>query len=283
MPELPEVECLVRAVRQVLEGQHIDRADFHRSDLRWPIPIDDFKQRMVGQTILKVLRRSKYLLLQTQKGYGIFHLGMSGNVLLSDRAESNWKHTHASFKISGDGDRAPQYLHFVDPRRFGCILSCSAEDLEQHSLFRSLGPEPLEDDTLAQHLAERAYGKTVAVKNFIMDAHQVVGVGNIYASEALFRSSIRPTRRTGSLRVHEWEKLAQSIREVLLAAIEAGGTSFRDYKHVDGEAGYFEVALAVYGRKGEACRSCSTPIRLIKIGGRASYFCPLCQPSRPQS
>ncbi len=277
MPELPEVECLTRAVQHVLEGRRLIGTTFHRSDLRWPIPIEDFNERFVGQTILKVSRRSKYLLLTSKKGYGIFHLGMSGNILLSQDEQSSWKHTHASLTIEGDHEHDRRYLHFVDPRRFGCILSCSTEAFPEHHLFKKLGPEPLEALNLAAHLAARAEDKTVAVKNFLMDAHNVVGVGNIYANEALFRAGVRPSRKACRVKEHEWEQLARAIQEVLKAAIQAGGTSFRDYRHVDGEPGYFEVALAVYGRKDQACQRCGGGIRLSKIGGRATYFCPSCQ------
>jgi formamidopyrimidine-DNA glycosylase len=275
MPELPEVECLTRAVRHVLEGRSFEQALFFRSDLRWPIPIQDFQERLVGVPIRSVHRRSKYLILSTERGHGIFHLGMSGNILLSTQADSPWKHTHASFTIGG-ADEA-RYLHFVDPRRFGCILTCSGEELAGHPLIRNLGPEPLETGDLALHLAKRSQRRTVAIKNFLMDAHNVVGVGNIYANESLFRAAVRPTRKASSLKMAEWEALAQAVREVLSEAIQAGGTSFRDYKHVDGEPGYFELALQVYGRDDEACLRCASPVQLAKIGGRASYFCRKCQ------
>ncbi len=275
MPELPEVECLTRAVRGILEGRTLSSATFHRADLRWPIPIADFNNRLVGFSIRKVSRRSKYLLLETERGYGIFHLGMSGNILLSPEESSRWKHTHASLRL--EGEDGPQFLHFVDPRRFGCILSCSLEEFPNHPLFKDLGPEPLEFPRLAEHLAVRAEGKTVAVKSFLMDAHHIVGVGNIYANEALFRAGVRPDRKARLVKRESWDALATAIQEVLQEAIEAGGTSFRDYKHVDGDAGYFELALRVYGRSDEACVRCETKIKLSKIGGRATYFCRKCQ------
>lgn len=275
MPELPEVECLTRAMRGVLEGRTLTAATFHRSDLRWPIPIVAFKERLIGVPILSVKRRSKYLLLESERGYGIFHLGMSGNILISEEEDSAWKHTHASLRL--EGEHGTRFLHFVDPRRFGCILSCSVEEFPLHPLFKDLGPEPLEDPDLAAHLAKRAQGKTVAVKTFLMDAHHVVGVGNIYANEALFRAGVRPDRKVSQVKAASWEAIASAVQAVLHEAIEAGGTSFRDYKHVDGEPGYFEMALRVYGRKDEACVRCTGKIKLTKLGGRATYFCPRCQ------
>lgn len=280
MPELPEVECLTRAVQEVLEGRTISAAVFHRQDLRWPIPTRDFVRLLVGSPVLKVRRRSKYMLVETAKGCGIFHLGMTGNILMSQEEEPSWKHTHASFRIldqKKSQGKGSLYLHFVDPRRFGCILACSTEELAEHPLLLKLGPEPLDKEDLAEHLWERSRGKSVAVKNFLMDAHNVVGVGNIYANESLFRSGVRPTRQTSKVKRAEWDRIADEIRSVLKEAIIAGGTSFRDYRHVDGEAGYFELSLQVYGREDEACGQCSIPIKHKKIGGRATYYCPQCQ------
>jgi formamidopyrimidine-DNA glycosylase len=200
---------------------------------------------------------------------------MSGNLLLSSQREPDLKHTHATWII--DTDEPQKYLHFVDPRRFGCVLCCSQEELSSHKLLKDLGPEPLTTDNLAEHLWGKSRNKVVAVKNFLMDARIVVGVGNIYANEALFRAHVRPTRKAKSIKRSEWDFIASSIKEVLHAAIAAGGTSFRDYKHVDGGAGYFEVALQVYGRESEPCSRCGTPISLKKLGGRATYYCSACQ------
>ncbi|MCX6128779.1 MAG: bifunctional DNA-formamidopyrimidine glycosylase/DNA-(apurinic or apyrimidinic site) lyase [Proteobacteria bacterium] len=276
MPELPEVECLARAVRHVLLGKQIKKAEFHRADLRWPIPIDEFRQRMLDRPVLSVERRSKYLLIETEAGYAIVHLGMSGNIFYSQSRESPWKHTHASFQIVQDSD-VPAYLHYVDPRRFGCILTCSPAELSTHPLLKDLGPEPLEAVQLDQLLWDQSRGKSVAVKNFLMDAHNLVGVGNIYANEALFLAGVRPTRRASAVKREEWTKLAAAIKAVLTDAIAAGGTSFRDYKHVDGESGYFAVSLRVYGRGAMPCVQCTQSIILMKLGGRASYFCRHCQ------
>ncbi len=279
MPELPEVECLTRAVEELLVGRTISEAIFHRQDLRWPIPTKDFHRLLVGSPVLKVYRRSKYMLVETERGCGIFHLGMSGNMLLSETREPSWKHTHASFRVAaGQGSVSKDlFLHFVDPRRFGCILACSQRDLAGHPLLFKLGPEPLDKSDLAEHLWQRSRGKSVVVKSFLMDAQHVVGVGNIYANESLFRAGVRPTRQSTKVKRSEWEKIAEAIQSVLKAAIRAGGTSFRDYRHADGKAGSFELSLQVYGREGEFCVSCASPIKHKKISGRATYFCPECQ------
>lgn len=276
MPELPEVECLTRAVRSVILGKKLDELVFHRPDLRWPIPIQDLRELIAGKTILSVERRSKYLLIETASGFAIIHLGMTGNMLFSQEAIAPWNHTHASFRVA-DEQGLVGYLHYVDPRRFGSILCSSREALAQHPLLKDLGPEPLEAESLDETLFARSRGKSVAVKNFLMDAHNVVGVGNIYANESLFLAGVKPSRKASAVKREEWTAIAQAIKSVLAAAIQAGGTSFRDYKHVDGEPGYFELSLSVYGRGGEACLRCKTAISSSKIGGRATYFCRRCQ------
>ena len=276
MPELPEVECLTRAVRSVILGKRLDELVFHRPDLRWPIPAQDLQELIAGQTILSVERRSKYLLIETEKGFAIIHLGMTGNMLFSERSEAPWNHTHASFRVADEGGPVG-YLHYVDPRRFGCILCSSRAALAEHPLLKDLGPEPLDETSLDAILYERSRGKTVAVKNFLMDAHNVVGVGNIYANESLFLAGVKPSRKASAVKREEWTKIDQAIKSVLQAAIKAGGTSFRDYKHVDGEPGYFELSLSVYGRGGDPCLRCQTAISSSKIGGRATYFCRRCQ------
>lgn len=281
MPELPEVETLTRAIRSVLQGRVISEALFHRDNLRWPIPKEAFIRYLVGSPVVRVYRRSKYLLVETRHGLGLFHLGMTGNIRVSPDRESSWKHTHASFQVDsgGGGSDGKLYLHFVDPRRFGCILACSLAEVEGHELLRKLGPEPLDRsaEELAEHLWEKSRGKTVVVKNLLMDAHILVGVGNIYANESLFRAGVRPTRQSLKVKRVEWSKLAIEIQKVLSEAIEAGGTSFRDYRHADGEPGWFELALLVYGREGEACKSCGSTVKHKKIGGRATFYCPHCQ------
>jgi len=276
MPELPEVECLTRAVRSVILGKRMDELVFHRPNLRWPIPQDELQKHIAGKTVLSVERRSKYMLIETDSGFAIIHLGMTGNILFSTERAAPWNHTHASFRIVDD-QGTNGYLHYVDPRRFGSILCSSREDLALHPLLKDLGPEPLDAETLDEILWERSRGKTVAVKNFLMDAHNVVGVGNIYANEALFLAGVRPSRKSSAIKREEWRKIVHAIKSVLQEAIKAGGTSFRDYKHVDGEPGYFELSLSVYGRGGAPCLRCDTAIKSSKIGGRATYCCRVCQ------
>jgi formamidopyrimidine-DNA glycosylase len=263
-------------VRSVILGKKLDELVFHRPDLRWPIPMQDLRELIAGKTILSVERRSKYLLIETESGYAIIHLGMTGNMLFSHESIGRWNHTHASFRVIDEAGPFG-YLHYVDPRRFGSILCSSREALAQHPLLKNLGPEPLETEALDAILFQRSLGKTVAVKNFLMDAHNVVGVGNIYANESLFLAGVKPSRKASSVKRAEWTKIADAIKSVLHAAIEAGGTSFRDYKHVDGEAGYFKLSLSVYGRAGDPCLRCKTGISSSKIGGRATYFCRRCQ------
>ena len=276
MPELPEVESLTRMVRSVLEGGRLEEAVFLRQDLRAPIPIDAFRDMLVGQVIESVSRRSKYMLLKSSKGCGVFHLGMSGKILESNRAEPEAKHTHAIFTIK-DVSGAVRYLHFVDPRRFGRIDCLPVEALAEHALFHDLGPEPIDTQELGQHLFKISRGRKTAIKCFIMDARNVVGVGNIYASESLFRAGISPRRRAGVVTRVQYESLATAIKATLLDAIAAGGTTFRDFKTPDGKPGYFAVSLNVYNRDGQPCRKCGRAVRLIRQSGRATYYCAFCQ------
>lgn len=275
MPELPEVECLTRAMAKILEGGVIKDVRFLRPDLRRPIPQAGIHRVLCGQTVEKVYRRSKYLLVKTMKGHGIFHLGMTGNMFFYSDDAVHRPHTHALLEVAVKAGEHG-FLHFVDPRRFGMIDYCEGP-IEQHALMADLGPEPLACRELDEHLWRESRRRTQAIKSFIMDQHVVVGVGNIYASEALFLSGIRPS--TPALRVsrERYLKLAGDIKIVLKNAIKAGGTSFRDYRHADGAKGYFQVSLAVYGRAGEPCTNCRTPIKEKRLGGRSSFFCPSCQ------
>ena len=276
MPELPEVESLTRAVKLVLEGSSLEKATFLRSDLRAPIPVEGFRDLLEGELIESVTRRSKYLLIKSRKGYGIFHLGMTGRILVQSSATPTLPHTHAVFTVSGaDGEII--YLHFVDPRRFGRIDCASIGELDKHPLFVDLGPEPLDCRNLGEHLYKLSRGRKTPVKVFIMDAHIVVGVGNIYASESLFRAHIHPRRKAGAVSRANYETLAANIKETLSDASAAGGTTFRDFKTPDGNPGYFAVSLNVYDRAEKPCKKCGSDIRLIRQSGRATFFCPVCQ------
>ncbi len=276
MPELPEVECLTRAVRSVLEGGVLQRAEFLRPALRDPIPVEEFNALVVGQKIDEVFRRSKYLLMRTGKGLGVFHLGMTGALLLKDSNTPSVAHTHAVFQFK-DRNGKKGFLHYVDPRRFGRIACVAGQDLSAHVLFAELGVEPLATDSLGAYLFDKSRGKKQPIKSFIMDGHVVVGVGNIYASESLFRSGISPKRHAGAVSRARFEKLGASIKATLELAIRAGGTTFRDFKNSDGNPGYFAVELKVYGRAGDPCESCGTVVRSIRQSGRATFYCGFCQ------
>ena len=278
MPELPEVECLARAVREETQGCGFTGVNFLRPDLREPMPFDAIRSALVGANLRSVRRRSKYLLIETDRGTAILHLGMSGQLLSMDSPDPVKPHTHVIFELRGGGK--PKYLHFVDPRRFGRLTAVPAgTDLSAHPWLSELGPEPLEitADALAEHLWRKSRGRKAAVKPFIMDGAVVVGVGNIYASESLYLAGIRPGRAAGRVTRQEYRILAQAIQTVLGAAIEAGGTSFRDYLHSDGSEGSYALQLNVYGRSGEACRKCLSPVRETRHLNRATYFCGTCQ------
>ena len=195
---------------------------------------------------------------------------MTGNVIMRDHDKPDIPHTHAIFEVKR-GRKVTGYLHYTDPRRFGWITCCSTDDRDSHPFFVKLGPEPLDCDDLDQYLWERARKKTVAIKNFLMDAHVVVGVGNIYASESLFRAGVRPTRPASRVTRKEMAAIAESIKKTLRDAIRQGGTSFRDFKNADGNPGYFTVSLNVYGKEGDLCNVCGSLIKQIRQGGGQAF------------
>ena len=229
-----------------------------------------------NQRVLEVKRRSKYLIIKTAKGHVLIHLGMTGNLLNSKSSKPFKDHTHYVLGVkNNEGDET--FYHYVDPRRFGSIHSHLSTDLSGCPQLEKCGVEPLETKNLAGHFYKRAVNKSKPIKNFIMDNINVVGVGNIYATESLFLSGIHPERAAQSLSEVEWKELALNIKKVLKRAIKAGGTSFSDYRHTDGSSGYFQVKLNVYGKHGEPCPKCQTTIELIKQAGRATSYCPSCQ------
>jgi len=271
MPELPEVETTRRALQPICEGRTITKIVVRDRRLRWPIPTD-INQRFRDQTILRLRRRSKYLLIDTTAGSLILHLGMSGSLCHVPTQTPPRKHDHVDILL--DSGRC---LRLHDPRRFGALLW--AQQPEQHRLLANLGPEPLERSAteLAEHLYDRSRGRKVAVKNLIMNAQIVVGVGNIYANEALFLAGIRPARMAGRLTRKQWQTLASAIQNRLEQAIIAGGTTLKDFQHSDGKPGYFAQELAVYGRDGQPCPTCQTAIKQQRHNQRSSYYCPICQ------
>lgn len=269
MPELPEVETTRRGIAPHLEGRRVRDVVLRRPDLRWPIP-GEVTQFLPGQVIESVDRRAKYLLLRTQLGTALLHLGMSGmlRVLPSDTPVN--KHDHVDIVLERD-----RVLRFTDPRRFGALLW--QKPGETHQLLENLGPEPLTDAFDGDVLWHLSRGRSAPVKTFLMDNAIVVGVGNIYASEALFAAGIDPRRAAGKVSRERYAKLADEVKRILAYAITRGGTTLRDFLSPDGAPGYFFQELFAYGRASEPCKVCGTPIRVVTLGQRASFFCPNCQ------
>jgi formamidopyrimidine-DNA glycosylase len=241
------------------------------AELRWPVRLP---AELAGQTIRQVGRRAKYLLVHLDTGALILHLGMSGSLRVLPRSAPVLKHDHVDLELD-DG----RVLRLNDPRRFGS-LHWQADPVDSHWLLSALGPEPLGPSFSGAYLKAAARHRKVAVKNFIMDARVVVGVGNIYASEALFMAGIRPSTRAGRVTLVRYQRLAEAIRAVLEGAIAMGGTTLRDFVNQDGQPGYFRQSLYVYGRQGQPCKVCGTLLKGARIGQRASVFCPKCQPAQ---
>ncbi len=269
MPELPEVETTRRGIEPHLVGRRVSRVIVRERRLRWPIP-EDLDVRLSGQRIEAVARRAKYLLIRAEAGTLIAHLGMSGSLRLVDAALPAAKHEHVDIVLESG-----MALRYTDPRRFGALL-WSLDPLN-HELLSRLGPEPLDGDFAGERLYELSRGRSMAVKPFIMDNAVVVGVGNIYANEALFAAGIDPRREAGSLSRARYERLAEEIKRILAQAIECGGTTLRDFVGGDGKPGYFQQELFVYGRGGEFCKNCGGTLREIRLGQRASVYCGRCQ------
>jgi len=269
MPELPEVETTRRGIEPHLVGQRVSRVIVRERRLRWPIP-DDLDVRLSGQRIEAVERRAKYLLIRAEVGTLIAHLGMSGSLRLVPADLSVGKHEHVDILLESG-----MALRYTDPRRFGALL-WSSEPLN-HVLLANLGPEPLSDAFDGERLFQLSRGRSMAIKPFIMDNAVVVGVGNIYASEALFAAGIDPRRAAGNVSRARYLKLAVEIKRILAYAIERGGTTLRDFVGGDGKPGYFQQELFVYGRGGDFCKSCGSTLREIRLGQRASVYCGRCQ------
>jgi formamidopyrimidine-DNA glycosylase len=270
MPELPEVETTRRGIAPVIEGRRIAALVVREPRLRWPVP-RALADEIAGQSVSAVRRRAKYLLIDLETGSLILHLGMSGSLRVLPPETPLIDHDHIDILL--DSGVA---LRFNDPRRFGSLLWTRVDPLT-HPLLRRLAPEPLEPGFDAGYLYAASRGRRVAIKQFLMNSHVVVGVGNIYASEALFRARIHPRRAAGRLKRAESAKLVRGIRSVLTTAIRVGGTTLRDYVGADGNPGYFRQKLYVYERDGKPCRICRTPVRQITQGQRSTYFCPKCQ------
>lgn len=270
MPELPEVETTRRGIASHITKHPIKRVVIRQRQLRWPIPAN-LNKKLAGQRVHNVERRGKYLLLHTQTGTLIVHLGMSGSLRVVSRISPVEKHDHVDIVFDNNS-----LLRYRDPRRFGAILWTSRDAL-QHKLLKDLGVEPLAKEFTGDYLYRVSRNRKLSIKQFIMDSHIVVGVGNIYANEALFLSGIRPTVAAKRISHTRMLKLVAAIKSVLKNAIKSGGTTLRDFTRDDGRPGYFRQKLNVYGLADKPCPVCKTTIKLIRQGQRASYYCPHCQ------
>lgn len=270
MPELPEVETTRRGLAAHLTGLAIRDIVIRNAKLRWPVQ-QDIPELLRGCTIVSLKRRAKYLLMDCGSGTLILHLGMSGSLRILTADLTPEKHDHFDLKLSNG-----TLMRLRDPRRFGAVL-WHVGDVDMHPLLASLGPEPLETNFDARYLHQATRGRSISIKQCIMDNHIVVGVGNIYANEALFRAGIKPQLAAGKLSLPRCARLVAEIRATLNEAINLGGSSLRDFVNTSGEAGYFQQHYWVYGRNGEPCRHCGTPIRQIRQGQRSSFYCRSCQ------
>jgi len=270
VPELPEVETTRRGIEPHVAGRRIERLAVHDRRLRWPVDLAMIAA-VAGTAIRRAGRRAKYLLLETDAGTLILHLGMSGSLRVMPAATPRLIHDHVDIELDSG-----QTLRFNDPRRFGSLIFTTG-DPAQHPLLKSLAPEPLEDEFDGEYLWKITRRRAVAIKQLIMNSRLVVGVGNIYASEALFRARVRPRRAARGLSRAECNKLARSIKATLAMAVKVGGTTLRDYVGVDGNPGYFRQKLYVYERAGKPCRVCGKPVKQFTQGGRSTYWCANCQ------
>lgn len=268
MPELPEVETTRRGIAPHLEGQTIRRVTVRQPQLRWPVPGE--VQTLSNATVTGVARRAKFLLLDVPTGQLLMHLGMSGSLRVLPADSPAGKHDHVDLELANG-----TLLRLNDPRRFGAVLWTGTPG--RHPLLDHLGPEPLGPDFDGGWLHRRSRGRRQSVKTFLMDNRTVVGVGNIYAQESLFLAGIHPSRPAGRISAARYQALAEAVKTVLARAIEAGGTTLRDFTRADGQPGYFAQELAVYGRAGQPCPACGTLLKGTRHGQRSTSYCPRCQ------
>ncbi len=269
MPELPEVETTRRGIEPHIVGRRVQALHVRQPSLRWPIP-DEMARYFEGESIVALSRRGKYLIITLAGGSALVHLGMSGSLRICSLNEAPKKHDHWDMQFE------EHILRYHDPRRFGAFL-WAGDNPMQHKLLAKLGPEPDQEAFNAANLYLASRGKTLAIKNFLMDSQRVVGVGNIYANEALFRAGIYPNTPAGKLSRSRYERLVSSVKEVLAQAIASGGSTLKDYVNGSGSPGYFQQELLAYGRTGEACVQCAEPVREMRIGQRSSFYCGKCQ------
>jgi formamidopyrimidine-DNA glycosylase len=270
MPELPEVEIVRLGLIPYVEGRRIDALIVRNAALRWPVP-KELSCLLQGRVVRGIRRRGKYLIMDCGGGELIMHLGMSGSLRVLPLPTQPQRHDH--FDIVFEGGKL---LRFTDPRRFGALLWCDA-GAECHPLLKDLGQEPLSPSFTGQWMYRATRGRKVAIKQFLMNSRMVTGIGNIYANEALFHAGIHPQTRAARLGPDRAARLVSSIKQTLRLALEAGGSSLRDFVHSDGTPGYFQLRCCVYGRAGEGCARCGTPIRFIRQGQRTSFYCAQCQ------
>ncbi|MDP5350147.1 MAG: bifunctional DNA-formamidopyrimidine glycosylase/DNA-(apurinic or apyrimidinic site) lyase [Paracoccaceae bacterium] len=282
MPELPEVETVRRGLAPVMEGHVIAQARVNRPDLRWPFP-PDMAARLTGRRVLRLRRRSKYILADLDSGESLLiHLGMSGRMLVSGDPLGRFVHDHPAAEkhdhVVLDMDNGAR-ITFNDPRRFGAMDLLDTATADRHKLLALIGPEPLGNDFSEPYLVAAFEGRNTPVKSALLDQRIVAGLGNIYVCEALFRSRISPRRKAGQISATRVAALVPIIRQVLAEAIEAGGSSLRDFRQADGELGYFQHSFDAYGREGEPCRAagCTGTITRIVQSGRSTFYCPKCQ------
>jgi formamidopyrimidine-DNA glycosylase len=270
MPELPEVETTRRGIEPHLRGRTIQKLIVRQASLRWPVPAA-LAKNIRHNHIEKVSRRAKYLLIKTDKGTLIIHLGMSGSLRIVTDNMPPGPHEHIDMLMDNN-----ILLRYTDPRRFGAWL-WTVKDIKLHPLLYRLGPEPLSDEFSADHLFRRSRGRKLAIKSFLMDSHSVAGIGNIYASEALFRAGIHPARAAGRISRQRYTTLVEAVKQVLTEAIRQGGTTLRNFSSGEGKPGYFQQSLNVYSQTGKPCPVCRTPIRETRTGQRSTFYCPRCQ------
>jgi len=270
MPELPEVETTLRGIAPHIDKQKLIDVIVRNPSLRWPVPVEKLKT-LIGEHVTHSERIAKYILIHTAKGTVLLHLGMSGSLRALSKEHPAEKHDHIDLVFSNN-----KVIRLNDPRRFGCCLLLQ-QPIKEHKLLASLGPEPLSDQFHGDLLFELSRNRNIRVKNFIMDAKVVVGVGNIYASESLFMAGIRPTTSIQRISRARYHQLASTIKAVLAKAIKAGGTTLNDFTQADGKPGYFAQELQVYGRNNKACNKCGEIIKSQVIAQRNTFYCPTCQ------